>query len=429
MTMNPDSGTDGFTAALHSNWPPFATLATRGREELTIVRGDGAQVWDAHGRPYIDATASLWYANVGHGRQAIADAVRDQLARLAAYSNFGPFATQPTQQLTARVASLAPLDDPLVFLTSGGSDAVDSAVKIVRRYWTLRGKPGKVGIVSRDHSYHGMHGYGTALAGIEANVTGYGHDVTGGFLRVPVNDVAAMQARIEQVGPDSLGAVFAEPVIGAGGIIPPAPGYLEAVRKLCDAYDLLFVADEVVTGFGRLGSWFGSERFGVRPDLLLAAKGITSGYLPLGAVIAAQRVWEPFREPELLFRHGYTYSGHAAACAAANANLDIIEDEQLLARVQKLEHVLSAVLAPVEAHELVREIRSIGLLAAVQFVNPDPLFAHRLVVLMRDEGVLLRSLPGGALQLSPPFTVTEEQLTAIATALISALDRAASSTA
>jgi adenosylmethionine-8-amino-7-oxononanoate aminotransferase len=167
----------------------------------------------------------------------------------------------------------------------------------------------------------------------------------------------------------------------------------------------------------------------VRPDLLLAAKGITSGYLPLGAVIASQRVWDPFRADDLLFRHGYTYSGHAAACAAANANLDIVEDEQLLARVQKLEHVLSASLAPVAAHEMVREIRSAGLLAAVQFVDPDPLFAHRLVMLMRDEGVLLRSLPGGALQLSPPFVITEEQLGAVADALLAALDRAATSAA
>jgi putrescine aminotransferase len=350
--------------------------------------------------------------------------VSAQMRELAAYSNFTRFSTAPTLRLTERVAALAPLDDPLVFLTSGGSDAVDSAVKIVRRHWSLLGRPEKSGIVSRQRSYHGMHGFGTALAGIDANSAGYGTDSTNGFTVVPDDDIEAMRATIERIGPDRLGAVFAEPVIGAGGVVPPAPGYVAALRRLCDDYDLLMVADEVVTGFGRLGTWFGCERFDVRPDLLLFAKGITSGYLPLGGVIASQRVWEPFHTDGRPFRHGYTYSGHASACAAALANLDLIAEEGLVERVAKLEPVLASSLAPLTDNRLVSEVRSIGLLAGVQLAA-EPAVVDRVVDLAMEYGVLTRALAGAALQISPPFTVTEAEITTIATVLKRALDEAA----
>jgi putrescine---pyruvate transaminase len=408
--------------ALRGYWPPFASLAARAERRITIVRGQGAQVWDAAGRSYIDASASLWYANVGHGRSQIADAARAQLAQLAAYSNFGDFTTEPTERLASRVAALAPLDDPLVFFTSGGSDAVDSAVKIVRRYWSLRGQPGKAGIISRNHAYHGMHGFGTALAGIEANTAGYGQSVTSGFTHVQHNNVDDLQATVERLGPDRVGAIFVEPVIGAGGVMPPELGYLEAVRKLCESYDVLLVADEVVTGFGRLGSWFGCERFDVRPDLLLAAKGISSGYFPLGAVIAAERVWRPFYDSGTVFRHGYTYSGHAAACAAALANLDIIENEALLERVQKLEVILASSLAALADHELVAEVRHIGLLGAVELTHADPGLASRVLARLRDRGILTRLLPADSLQISPPFVISEEELVAITLGIRAALD-------
>jgi adenosylmethionine-8-amino-7-oxononanoate aminotransferase len=388
------------------------------------VRGEGARVWDSTGRSYIDASASLWYANVGHGRSQIADAARTQLAQLAAYSNFGDFTTESTEQLATRVAALAPLDDPLVFFTSGGSDAVDSAVKIVRRYWALRGQPTKSGIISRSHAYHGMHGFGTALAGIEANAEGYGHNLTSGFTHVAHNDVDDIQATVERLGPDRVGAVFVEPVIGAGGVIPPELGYLEAVRKVCENYNVLFVADEVVTGFGRLGTWFGSERFDVRPDILLAAKGISSGYFPLGAVVAAESVWRPFYESGIVFRHGYTYSGHAAACAAALANLDIIESEALLERVQKLEPILASSLAALADHELVAEVRHIGLLGAVELTHEGPSLANRVVARLRHNGILTRLLPADSLQISPPFVISEEDLVAITSGIRAALDDA-----
>ena len=423
MATHPARSMNDVTARLHGYWAPFSSLSRRADLERIIVRGEGTHVWDDHGRGYLDATASLWYANVGHGRARIAEAAAEQLRNLAAYSNFTHLATAPTLVLTERIAGLAPLDDPLVFLTSGGSDAVDSAVKIVRRYWTLRGKPQKSGIVSRRHAYHGMHGFGTALAGIDANLAGYGEVPPDGVVHTAWDDIDAVKEAIEQVGPERLGAVFAEPVIGAGGVMPPPLGYLLELRKLCDEYELLMIADEVVTGFGRLGTWFACERFDIRPDLLLFAKGVTSGYLPLGGVIASRHVWEPFHDDGGVFRHGYTYSGHAAACAAALANLDIIVEEGLLERVTKLEPVLADVFAPLAEHPLVTEVRSIGLLTAVQ-LRDEPGLTDKVVAGAMDLGVLVRGLAGSALQISPPFVITETELGTLADVLKRALDDA-----
>ena len=412
-------------ALLANYWAPFSQLDRRANRRVTIVRGKSSRVWDDTGRDYLDATASLWYVNVGHGRTSIAQAVADQMGELACYSNFGEFATGPTERLTRRIAGLAPLEDPLVFLTSGGSDAVDSAVKIVRRYWQLQGEKQRSVIISRSRSYHGMHGYGTALAGISANASGYGDSRAPGFVTVPENDADALNATVEEVGPERVAAVFAEPVIGAGGVIPPVDGYLQRVREICDRYGILFVADEVVSGFGRLGTWFASERYHVEPDLLLMAKGLTSGYLPLGGVIAARRVWAPFHDAAQVFRHGYTYSGHASACAAAMANLDIIEGEQLLARVRDLEPVLAQTLEPLADHDLVAEVRHAGMLAAVQIRPGEPTLVEAIVTAARRHGILTRALAGGALQVSPPFVITPEELAELSQGLRSALDEVA----
>lgn len=424
MAAHAARSTNDVTGRLHGFWGPFSNLSARADVERVIVRGEGSRVWDDQGREYLDATAALWYANVGHGRTRIAEAVAAQLSRLAAYSNFTHLATAPTLALTERIAELAPLDDPLVFLTSGGSDAVDSAVKIARRYWTLRGKPSKTGVVSRRHAYHGMHGFGTALAGIDANLAGYGDVPADGVLHAADDDLDALRTAIEQLGPERLGAVFAEPVIGAGGVIPPAPAYLLELRKLCDDYELLMIADEVVTGFGRLGTWFGCERFDIRPDLVLFAKGVTSGYLPLGGVVASRQVWQEFHADGGVFRHGYTYSGHAGACAAALANLDIIVEEGLLERVSKLEPVLADTLTRLAEHELVTEIRTVGLLGAVQ-LRDEPGLVDRVVAGAMEHGVLTRGLAGGALQVSPPFVITENELATLGDVLNRALDDAA----
>jgi adenosylmethionine-8-amino-7-oxononanoate aminotransferase len=394
---------------------------------LTLVRGEGSYVWDAQGSRYVDATAGLWFCNVGHGRSEIADAAGTQMAQLASYSTFGDVTNEPTEALTSRVASLAPMPDAKVFLTSGGSDSIDSATKIVRRYWWLVGEPDRTVLIRRERAYHGMHAAGTSLAGIAANLEGYG-GLLEDVIEVPWDDVEALRTTIERAGPERVAAFFCEPVIGAGGVFPPPDGYLEGVRRVCRDRGVLFIADEVITGFGRCGAWFASGRFGLEPDLITCAKGITSGYLPLGAVIAAPNVWEPFwREGAGVFRHGYTYTGHAAVSAAALANLDIIERENLVDRAKTLEDELADALEPLAGHPLVGEVRAgTGVLGAVQIdeaaVARDPALPGRVVLAARRHGVLSRALAPGALQISPPLVLGLDQLGELAEGISAALD-------
>jgi putrescine---pyruvate transaminase len=410
-------------------WHPFADMAAvEDGGELVIASGDGAHVVDERGRRYLDATAGLWYCNVGHGRGELADAAAVQLRRLAAYSTFGDLATRPTLELAERLAAIAPAPGSKIFLTSGGSDSVDTAVKLVRRYWQLVGRPEKTVIVSRGNAYHGMHVAGTSLSGIPANRLGYG-PLLEGTAQVPRDSAEALAASLDAIGPDRVAAFFAEPVIGAGGVFPPPPGYLEAVEKICRDRDVLLVVDEVITGFGRIGgAWFASSRFGLQPDVVTGAKGVTSGYAPLGTVMVSPRVWEPFwRKGTGPWRHGYTYSGHATACAVALATLDLMEREDLLAESARLERTLRAELSVLTAHPAVGEVRSgVGALAAVQLADavlalvPDA--PNRVALALREHGVLTRPLVGGALQVSPPFVATDDELCSMARAFEAAVD-------
>ena len=409
-------------------WHPFAAMAAvEATGGLTLVRGEGSHVWDAQGTRYVDATAGLWFCNVGHGRREIADAAAAQMAELASYSTFGDLTNQPTEALTARVASLAPMPDAKVFLTSGGSDSIDSATKIVRRYWWLVGEPDRTVLIRRERAYHGMHAAGTSLAGIPANLEGFG-GLLEEVIEVPWDDVEALRATIDRAGPERVAAFFCEPVIGAGGVFPPPDGYLEGVRRVCQDAGVLFIADEVITGFGRCGAWFASGRFGLEPDLITCAKGITSGYLPLGAVVAAPEVWEPFwREGAGVFRHGYTYTGHAAVSAAAVANLDIMEREGLVDRAKTLEGDLADALDPLGAHPLVGEVRAgTGVLGAVQIdetsVARDQALPGRVVLAARRHGVLTRALAPGALQISPPLVLGGDELDELVGGISSALE-------
>jgi putrescine---pyruvate transaminase len=409
-------------------WHPFADMASvEASGGLSLVRGSGSVVWDADGNRYVDATAGLWFCNVGHGRTEIADAARRQMAELASYSTFGDLTNPPTEALAERVAQLAPMPDARVFLTSGGSDSIDTATKIVRRYWSLAGEPERTVLIRRQHAYHGMHAAGTSLAGIPANLEGYG-GLLEDVVEVPWDDVDALRAAIHGAGAGRVAAFFCEPVIGAGGVFPPPDGYLEGVRSVCRDAGVLFIADEVITGFGRCGSWFASGRFGLEPDLMTCAKGITSGYLPLGAVIAAPRVWEPFwREGAGMFRHGYTYTGHAAVSAAALANLDIMEREDLVDRAKALERDLADALAPLGDHSLVGEIRAgTGVLGAVQLddavLEDDPGAAARVTLAARRHGVLSRALAPGALQVSPPLVLERDELGELVGGMAAALD-------
>jgi putrescine aminotransferase len=400
-------------------WHPFADMASVKDDELVIARGRGARVWDEQDREYIDARGGLWYCAAGYGRSEIADAAAAQMRELAVYDIFASTANRPAIDLAERVSALAPFSDGAVFFTSGGSDAVDTAGKLALRFWHALGKPGKRMIVHRERSYHGMNAYGTSLAGIPANREGWGALIPD-TASVGSDDTDALERLFAERG-DQIAAFIGEPVIGAGGVFAPVPGYWERVQELCRRHDVLLIADEVICGFGRLGTWFGCHRFGITPDLITCAKGITSGYLPLGAVIASPRVQEPFwSTPGAgIFRHGYTYSGHPTVCAAGLVNLDILEREGLLERVVRLEPVLTAAMAPLADLPLVSDVRSgVGLLAAVEIDAEaraaDPGLTERIVAGCRERGVLTRGLAGHSLQVSPSFVINEADLTRIA---------------
>ena len=319
-------------------WHPFADMHAVADAELVIRSGRGVTITDVAGRDYLDATAALWYCSVGYGRDEIGRAYADQVAKIHAYSNFGVFATEATVALADRLAGLSPMEDTVVLFGAGGSDAVDTAAKLVRRYWDLMGRPQKRFIVAREHGYHGMHGWGTSLAGIPGNKAGYNGAFIDEVIHVGAQDTEGLGALFELRGAE-IAAFIGEPMIGAGGVIAPEPHYWAEVNRLCREHDVLLIADEVITGFGRLGEWFGSVRYGIQPDLVTFAKGVSSGYAPLGGVLVGKRVRAPFWDepvPGAVFRHGYTYSGHAASAAAAMANLDIIEREDLIGRVRAM---------------------------------------------------------------------------------------------
>jgi adenosylmethionine-8-amino-7-oxononanoate aminotransferase len=404
-------------------------MATVADHELVITRGEGVHVWDEQGRRYIDAAASLWYANVGHGRSEIADAVARQMRTLEAYQIFADLTNAPARDLCDRLAALATLPDARVFLTLGGSDGVETAAKLARQYWSLRGQPRKTHLISRTFAYHGIHGFGTSLGGMEPNKQGFG-PLAPDVSQVDYDSVDALERELQRLGSERVAAFFCEPVIGAGGVRPAPPGYIEAVADLCERYEVLLVIDSVICGFGRLGTWFGYERFGIEPDMVILAKGITSGYLPLGAVLVGGRVAEPFWSTPgaATFRHGATYSGHPSCCAAAHANLDIFEAENLIPRGRELEGALMDALGPLSEHVCVAEVRGgVGLLAGIELV-PELARAPGAVTAfyhaVREAGVIVRSQGTGA-AITPPLTITHEQLDEIADGVRAGLDELA----
>jgi adenosylmethionine-8-amino-7-oxononanoate aminotransferase len=406
-------------------WHPFADMGSVRRGELVIERGEDVWVWDSDGRRYLDATASLWYANVGHGRPEIAAAVAQQMSRLEAYSAFGDFASGPARELASTLADLAPMP-ARVFLGSGGGDGIDTAAKLAQRYWHELGQPERTLLISRTAGYHGTHGFGTALAGISANRDGFGPQVP--TIQVPHDSLESLEAAIESAGAERVAAVFVEPVIGAGGVYPPVPGYIEGLAALCDRTGVLLIADSVICGFGRLGTWFGIERWGVQPAMIVFAKGVTSGYLPLGGVVVSERIAEPFWAAPggPVLRHGPTYAGHATCCAAALANIALLERDRLIERGGQLEGDLLEAMKPLAGHQAVAEVRGgVGLLAAValtdEILEQHPDAINRVVMAAREDGVLVRPL-AGAVAVSPPLTVETEHFGLMTQALERGLD-------
>lgn len=401
---------------------PFAPPA---REQFVrIVRGEGALVWDESGREYVDGLASLWYCAVGHGRVELARAAADQMATLAAYSTFDPFSNPVAEALAERIVALGPLPRGRVFFTSSGSEAVDTGTKLVRQHFARRGEAQRHRIIARSHSYHGVNYGGTSVQALPLNREGWG-ELLSGVHHVPHHDLAAVETIFEQ-HPGEVAAVFAEPVQGAGGVFPPRPGYLDGLRKLCDLHGALLVFDEVITGFGRLGTWFGATHYGVVPDLILFAKAVTSGYLPLGGVLLSRAVADQLEsDPTFILRHGYTYSGHPTCAAVALANLSVIERESLLTRAGPLGIRLRDGLQKLASDGFVSEVRGDGGVWACDLVAP--FVAPKIRDAMLSRGAITRALGPSTLAFCPPLVATPAQVDRLLEALEGSLREAARS--
>jgi adenosylmethionine-8-amino-7-oxononanoate aminotransferase len=373
---------------------------------ITISRGEGALLWDSTGKRLIDGMASLWYCAVGHGRREIADAVATQMGTLESYSAFDPFSSEPAEHLADRIAAVTTVADPRVFFCGSGSEAVDTAMKLSRVAHVLAGSPERTLIISRTRGYHGTNFGGTSAQGIAPNRVGWGPLVPD-VVQVDADDIEAL-ALLMADNEGRVAAVVAEPVQGAGGVFPPTPDYLASLRRLCDRHGAHLIFDEVITGFGRLGTWFGAEHYGVTPDMTTFAKAVTSGYLPLGGVVVGASVRAALEsDPEYFLRHGYTYSGHASACAAALANIDIIEREGLLERALHVGARLSEGLKALAEDGTVDHVRGVGAVWAAA------LHPHQDAVAIRDamlaRGAITRAI-NDANTFCPPLVITDSQI-------------------
>ncbi|GAA0187773.1 aspartate aminotransferase family protein [Glutamicibacter creatinolyticus] len=394
-------------------WPAQAhTPSVLGRQ-LIVERGEGCWLYTTDGRKLFDGTAGLWHANVGHGHPELAQAAYEQMLQLETYHIFARYSNDKALQLGEKLAAISPIERAKVILNSGGSDAIDVACKLARRHWQREGRTSKKVILSREFAYHGLHAYGTSIAGLEFNREGYGSEsLVPETARISFNDPAQVEEVIQRIGAENIAALVTEAVQGTGGVNPPTPGYLETIARLCRENDILLILDEVITGFGRMGTMFAAEYYGLEPDMITFAKGVTSGYAPLGGVMVAPRLWEPFYvdAPDTpIFRHGATYAGHATACAVALKHLEILEREQLVPRVAELESVLRQALEDLAARvEAVTEVRSAGLLGGVTL--DASLSAEQVCDDLVELGFIGRPLRGNTIQISPPFIITDAEL-------------------
>ena len=309
---------------------PFSVLAQHENEFIKIVSGEGVMLRDDAGNEYIDALASLWLCQIGHGNRTVIDAITAQLELLQTYNTFAPFSNGPAVEVAEMVRARSQHPDGRVFLGSSGSEAIDTVLKFARRVHQIRGDVDRQIIVRRTGGYHGVNVGGTSVQGLEAIRSGWG-DLLPHVVEIPNDDVEPAAQLFAEHG-DRIAAVISEPVQGAGGVIPPPDGYFEGLRRLCDEHGALLIFDEVICGFGRTGSWFGGQTFGVTPDMFTFAKGVTSGYLPLSGVVVSREIADLLESDPEKFMHGYTYSGHPTACAAGVANIGVIESEGLVER-------------------------------------------------------------------------------------------------
>ncbi len=416
---------------------PFTDSGALSRAGTRIIESaSGVYLTDGEGRKLLDGMAGLWCVNVGYGRQELADAAAAQFSQLPYYNSFFQCTTPPTIELAAMLAEIAPPGLNHTFFSSSGSEANDTVVRIVRHYWATRGQPEKSVIIARHNAYHGSTMAGASLGGMKPMhkqgglpIPGIAHidqpywfgegrnEEPGAFGKRVARQ---LQQKIDELGSDRVAAFIAEPVQGAGGVIVPPDTYWPEIQRICDDNDILFTSDEVICGFGRLGQWFGAQHYGTRPDLMTIAKGLSSGYLPIGGVIVSDRVADVLKsEAAGEFYHGYTYSGHPVCAAVAIANLKIIRDEKLVDRVRNdIGPYLQQQWRSLADHALVGEVRGVGMLAALELVrSKDPIvlfdepgevgnLARDLAV---EQGVIMRAV-SSRLIVSPPLVMTHAQV-------------------
>ena len=382
---------------------PFSPPGMPEGDFVEIVRGEGSLVFDSNGREYVDAMANLWLCQVGHGRTEIIDAVTAQMHQMEAYNTFAPFTNGPAARVAEMIAKRSPHPDGRVFLGCSGSEAVDTALKIARQVQQRRGHEDRQVIVKRTNGYHGTNFGGTSAQGIAPNREGWG-DLVPHFVEVPHDDLEAAASVFADQG-DRIAAVLTEPVQGAGGVFPPVDGYLEGLRRLCDDNGALLIFDEVICGFGRIGEWFGAQAFGVTPDLITFAKGVTSGYLPLSGVILSRHVCEELEEPGFLLRTGYTYSGHQASCAAGIANLELMTNEGLDTRANHVGDRLQEGLRALEADGLIESWRGVGAVYAAELGRDSIPVRNEILT----NGVIVRPI-GTCLAICPPLVITDDEV-------------------
>ena len=418
------------------------------RDAVIYASGRGAMLTDVHGKQYIDGLSSLWNVAVGHGRAELGEAAAAQMSELAFSNSYTGYANIPSIRLTRKLLSLVSPNMAGVFYANSGSEANDMAMKAVRYFWFVSGKPEKLKIISRADAYHGGTMAATAVTGMAPFHKGFGPEPPG-FVQVPtcypyrcqwcaskpsctLDCADNIEATILREGADTVAAVIAEPVHGAGGVIPPDPGYWPRLREICDRHNVLLIADEVITGFGRTGRWFGLEHWDVQADVMTFAKAITSAYVPLSGFVISQRIQDAIHAApaDTKFMIGCTNSAHPTACAVALRNLQIIEDEHLVARADAMGRRLNDGLARLLEMPNVGNVRGLGLMAAVEVVadksSREPFaiaagIGPKLVRAMRERGVITRA-KGESILFAPPLVITEEQIDAMINVTADAID-------
>ena len=451
-----DLNADALQASAHRHlWMHFTRLSSYDEHEIpVIVKGEGVRVWDSHGKCYLDGLSGLFTSQIGHGRTELAEAAARQAADLA-YFPLWSYAHPRAIELADRLASITPGDCNRIFFTTGGSEAVESAWKLARQYFKLIGQPDRIKVISRDIAYHGATMGALSITGLtdiktafEPLVPGAVHVPNTNFYRARyfADDEEAFGRwaadSIEQAilieGPDTVAAVFLEPVQNAGGCFPPPPGYFQRVREICDRYGVLLVSDDVISAFGRLGHWFGGNRYGYEPDMVTMAKGLTSGYSPLGALAVSDKLVEPFLEGHNSFLHGITFAGHPVSAAVALANLDVFEKEHLLEHVQKNEPLFRAALDTLSDLPIVGDVRGAGYFYGIEMVRDketretftddesERLLRGFLSGALYEAGLICRADDRGdpVIQLAPPLICGEAEFDEMASILRTVLTEA-----